>query len=178
MVINMYLLNCFFIYSILGFLLESTFSLIVSSHFSSGILYGPWTPVYGFGAILTIVISRKIFKKMHQNKFIETLITFIILMIVLTIIEWLGGILIENLFHETLWNYKKYKYNIGKYISLEMSLIWGIISIFVIYFIKPIVDKLENKIPKFITIIITILFIIDLVTTTVIKLKKRKYSYF
>ena len=171
MVINMYLLNCFFIYSILGFLLESTFTLIVSGHFSSGILYGPWTPVYGFGAILTIVISRKIFKKMYQNKFIETLITFIILMIVLTIIEWLGGILIENLFHETLWNYKKYKYNIGKYISLEMSLIWGIISIFVIYFIKPIVDKLENKIPKFITIIITILFIIDLVTTTVIKLK-------
>lgn len=171
MVINMYLLNCFFIYSILGFIAEGIFTLIVSGHFSSGILYGPWTPVYGFGAILTIVISRKIFKKMHQNKFIETLITFIILMIVLTIIEWLGGILIENLFHETLWNYKKYKYNIGKYISLEMSLIWGIISIFVIYFIKPIVDKLENKIHKFITIIITILFTIDLVTTTVIKLK-------
>ncbi len=171
MVINMYLLNCFFIYSILGFLLESTFTLIVSSHFSSGILYGTWTPIYGFGAILTIVISRKIFKNMHQNKFVETIVTFIILTVVLTIIEWLGGIIIENLFHETLWNYKDYKYNIGKYISLEMSLIWGIISIFVIYFIKPIIDKLEKKIPKFITIIITILFIIDLITTTIIKLK-------
>ena len=167
----MYLLNCFFIYSILGFLLESTFTLIVSSHFSSGILYGTWTPIYGFGAILTIVISRKIFKNMHQNKFVETIVTFIILTVVLTIIEWLGGIIIENLFHETLWNYKDYKYNIGKYISLEMSLIWGIISIFVIYFIKPIIDKLEKKIPKFITIIITILFIIDLITTTIIKLK-------
>ena len=171
MVINMYLLNCFFIYSILGFIVEGMFTLIISGHFSSGILYGPWTPIYGFGAILTIIISRKIFKKMHQNKFIETLITFIILMIILTIIEWLGGILIENLFHETLWNYKDYKYNIGKYISLEMSLIWGIISVFVIYFIKPIVDKLENKTPKFITIILIVLFIIDLFTTTVIKLK-------
>ena len=171
MVINMYLLNCFFIYSILGFIVEGMFTLIISGHFSSGILYGPWTPIYGFGAILTIIISRKIFKKMHQNKFIETLITFIILMIILTIIEWLGGILIENLFHETLWNYKEYKYNIGKYISLEMSLIWGIIGVFLIYFIKPIVDKLENKTPKFITIILIVLFIIDLFTTTVIKLK-------
>lgn len=171
MVINMYLLNCFFIYSILGFIVEGMFTLIISGHFSSGILYGPWTPIYGFGAILTIIISRKIFKKMHQNKFIETLITFIILMIILTIIEWLGGILIENLFHETLWNYKDYKYNIGKYISLEMSLIWGIIGVFVIYFIKPIVDKLENKTPKFITMILIVLFIIDLFTTTVIKLK-------
>ena len=162
MVINMYLLNCFFIYSILGFIIEGLFTLIVSGKFSSGILYGPWTPVYGFGAILTIVISKKIFKNMHKSRFVETIVTFI---------EWLGGILIENLFHETLWNYKDYKYNIGKYISLEMSLVWGIVSILIIYFVKRIIDKLEKKIPKFITIIFATLFIIDLITTTVIKLK-------
>lgn len=167
----MYLLNCFFIYSILGFIVEGIFTLIVSSHFSSGILYGPWTPVYGFGAILTLTIAKKIFKNINQSRFVKTLITFVILTIVLTIIEWIGGILIENLFHETLWNYKNYKYNIGKYISLEMSLVWGIVSILVIYFIKPLVDKLEKRVPKVITIILTILFIIDLITTTVIKLK-------
>ena len=171
MVINMYLLNCFFIYSILGFIIEGLFTLIVSGKFSSGILYGPWTPVYGFGAILTIVISKKIFKNMHKSRFVETIVTFIVLTVTLTFIEWIGGILIENLFHETLWNYKDYKYNIGKYISLEMSLVWGIVSIFIIYFVKPIIDKLEKKIPKFITIIFATLFIIDLITTTVVKLK-------
>ena len=147
----MYLLNCFFIYSILGFLLEGTYTLITSNHFSSGILYGPWTPVYGFGAILTIIISQKIFKKMHKSRFTETLVTFIVLTIVLTLIEWLGGIIIENVFHETLWNYKNFQFNIGKYISLEMALIWGLISIFIIYFIKPIIDKIEKKIPKSLT---------------------------
>lgn len=171
MVINMYLINCFFIYSILGFIAEGIFTLITSGHFSSGILYGPWTPVYGFGAILTIVISRKIFKNMHKSRFVETLVTFIILTIVLTLIEWIGGILIENLFHETLWNYKNYKYNIGKYIALEISLLWGIVSILIIYFVKPIIDKLVTKIPKGVTLIITTLFIIDLITVTVIKLK-------
>lgn len=171
MVINMYLLNCFFVYSIIGFIIEGLYTLIVSGHFSSGILYGPWTPVYGFGAILTIVISKKIFKNMHKSRFVETIVTFIVLTVTLTFIEWLGGILIENLFHETLWNYKDYKYNIGKYISLEMSLVWGIVSIFIIYFVKPIIDKLEKKIPKFITIIFATLFIIDLITTTVVKLK-------
>ena len=171
MVINMYLLNCFFVYSIIGFIIEGLYTLIVSGHFSSGILYGPWTPVYGLGALLTIVISRKIFKNMHKSRFVETIVTFIVLTVTLTFIEWLGGILIENLFHETLWNYKDYKYNIGKYISLEMSLVWGIVSIFIIYFVKPIIDKLEKKIPKFITIIFATLFIIDLITTTVVKLK-------
>lgn len=167
----MYLINCFFIYSILGFIVEGIFTLITSGHFSSGILYGPWTPVYGFGAILTIVISRKIFKNMHKSKFTETFVTFIILTIVLTLIEWIGGILIENLFNETLWNYKNYKYNIGKYIALEISLIWGIVSILIIYFVKSIIDKIVAKIPKSITFIITTIFIIDLITTTVIKLK-------
>ena len=171
MVINMYLINCFFIYSILGFIVEGIFTLITSGHFSSGILYGLWTPVYGFGAILTIIISRKIFKNMHKSRFVETLVTFIILTIVLTLIEWIGGILIENLFHETLWNYKNYKYNIGKYIALEMSLIWGAVSILIIYFVKPVIDKIVTKIPKSITFIITTLFIIDLITTAVIKLK-------
>lgn len=171
MVINMYLLNCFFIYSFLGFIIESIYNLIVSGHFSSGILYGPWTPVYGFGAVLTIIISKKVFKNMHKNKIIETLVNFIILMIVLTLLEWLGGLLIEKFFHETIWNYKNDKYNIGKYISLKMSLIWGLLSIFTIYFIKPIVDKLEIYIPKIITIILTLLFIIDLIITTIIKLK-------
>lgn len=167
----MYLLNCFFIYSILGFLLEGTYTLITSNHFSSGILYGPWTPVYGFGAILTIIISQKIFKKMHKSRFTETLVTFIVLTIVLTLIEWLGGIIIENLFHETLWNYKNFQFNIGKYISLEMALIWGLISIFIIYFIKPIIDKIEKKIPKSLTYTLLIFFIIDIITTIITKIK-------
>lgn len=165
----MYLLNCFFIYSVLGFIVEGIFTLITSNHFSSGILYGPWTPIYGIGAILTIIISNKIFKKMHKNKLIETLVTFIILTLVLTFIELLGGILIENIFNETLWNYKNYKYNIGKYISLEMSLIWGITSIFIIYFVKPIIDKIVIKIPKIMTITLSALFVIDLILTTLIK---------
>ena len=167
----MYLLNCFFIYSILGFLLEGTYTLITSNHFSSGILYGPWTPVYGFGAILTIIISQKIFKKMHKSRFTETLVTFIVLTIVLTLIEWLGGIIIENLFHETLWNYKNFQFNIGKYISLEMALIWGLISIFIIFFIKPIIDKIEKKIPKTLTYTLLIFFIIDIITTIITKIK-------
>ena len=167
----MYLLNCFFIYSILGFLLESTFNLIVIHHFKSGILYGPWTPVYGIGAILTIIISNKIFKKLKTTKLKETIIVFLILSVTLTLIEWIGGILIEKIFSIAMWNYKKFNFNIGKYISLEMALIWGIISIILIYFIKPLIDKIEKKIPKKLTITLSTLFIIDLIITTIIKIK-------
>ena len=168
----MYLINCFFIYSILGFLLESTFNLIKSKHFTSGILFGPWTPIYGVGAIITIIISKKIFKKLKTTQIKETLITFLLLAITLTITEYISGILIEKIFHITMWNYKKYNLNIGKYISLEMTLIWGILSIILIYIIKPLIDKIQNKIPKKLTIILSIFFVIDLIVTILIKIKE------
>lgn len=119
----MYLVNCFFIYSIFSFLLEGIFNLIVLKHFTSGILYGPWTPIYGVGAIITIVISKKIFQKLHKSQFIETLITFLILSVTLTLTEFLGGFLIEK------------------------------------------------KIPKFITIILSILFVLDIIITLLTRIK-------
>ena len=91
------IINCFFIYSVLGFSFEATYNLITSNHFSSGIMYGPWTPIYGIGAILTIQIHKSIFEKSNQNKFVKNLMFFITIIITLTILEWLGGIFLENM---------------------------------------------------------------------------------
>ena len=54
----MFYINCFLLYSILGYLLETLAAFITKSNFKSGILFGPWTPVYGLGAVLIILISR------------------------------------------------------------------------------------------------------------------------
>lgn len=161
----MYLLNYFLIYSILGYLLEGTYTFIKNHHFSSGILNGPWTPIYGIGAILIILISNKIFK-INANKITKIIITIILLTLTLTFLEWISGILLETFFHKTIWNYTKYKYNIGKYISLEMSVIWMIGTLIFIY-IKPLIDKIEKQISLKLTIFISILFIIDLIITII-----------
>ena len=171
MVIDMYLLNCFFIYSILGFLAESIISFLFGGSFSSGILFGPWTPVYGLGAVLIIAISEKLFKNLHMHRFIETIIVFFVVAITLSALEWLGGILIEMIFGTTFWDYSDQKFNIGKYISLEMTLLWGVMSIIFIYIIRPILDPLVKKIPKWLTIILSILFIIDIIMTFLVRLK-------
>ena len=171
MVINMYLLNCFFIYSILGFIVESLITLIFKGNFSSGILFGPWTPVYGLGAVLIIIISTKLFKNLHMSRFLETIIVFFVVAITLSALEWLGGILIEMIFGTTFWDYSDQKFNIGKYISLEMTLLWGVMSVIFIYIIRPILDPLVKKIPKWLTIILSILFIIDIIMTFLVRLK-------
>ena len=84
--------------------------------------------------------------------------------------EYIGGILIEKIFDITFWSYKDLKFNIGKYISLEMALVWGLASLLLIYLIKPLFDKFINKIPTFFTIGLVILFSIDVIVTLVSKI--------
>ena len=166
----MYLINCFFIYSILGFIFEGLVTLITKGNFSSGILYGPWTPVYGVGAIIILIVSKKLFKNLHMHRLLETIIVFFVVSILLSFAEWVGGVLIELIFDTSLWDYSKQDFNLGKYVSLEMTLVWGFMSILFIYIIHPILDKVIEKIPKWLTIILIISFIIDVIITLISKI--------
>lgn len=166
----MYYLNTFFIYSILGFLLETAYSFFSNLHFESGILYGPWTPIYGISMILIIILSNYLFSNLHMHRILETIITFFILTIVLTFIEWLGGIVIEKIFHIAFWDYSDKPYHLGKYICLKMSLIWGIGSIILIYLVKPWMDKFMKKIPKWVTLVLATTFIMDSFLTFISKI--------
>ena len=166
----MYYINIFFFYSIIGYLLETLGAFILNNGFESGILYGPITPIYGIGALVIMYLSEKVFKNLHLNKIVETIILFILVTIILTILEFLAGITIEKLFNIVFWDYSNHKYHLGKYISLTMSLIWGGISIIFTFIIKPLFDKFILKIPKYITIILSFLFIIDIIITIKSKL--------
>ena len=82
-------------------------------------------------------------------------------MIVLTTLELLSGVAIELLTGKVFWDYSKMPFNIGHYISMEISLVWGIMSLIIVYFLKPLFDKIIKKIPRFLTILISFVFIID-----------------
>lgn len=131
----------------------------------SGMLYGPFTPIYGIGALLILVISKFIFNILNLNKVLEVIIIVISLTIILTFLEWLGGILIEKIFHVTFWNYSNFKFHIGKYIALEVSFIWALGSLLVIYVLQPLINKFIFFIPNYVTYILIIIFVIDLIAT-------------
>lgn len=167
----MYYLNYFFVFSIFGHLLESVLFKIFNWDLESGFLYGYWTPVYGLGIVLIIFISNYLFKKLKLNKFLEIIIFTLIITLVLTFIEFLGGNLLELIFHKEFWNYSNHKYHFGKYIALDISLIWGVCSIIFLYLIKPWMDKIIKKIPNWVTYIFIFLFLFDLCLTMIFKSK-------
>ena len=162
----MYYVNIFFLYSIIGFILEYIMYLI--NGYEGGILYGFWTPIYGIGAVVISLIYNKFIEKLHHHKILKFIIIFLTGFFLLTIIEFIGGNLIKLIFGETMWNYSDYEFNIGKFISLEMATIWGVSSLILIY-LKDITDKIVKKIPKFISWILIILFIVDLICTFLFK---------
>lgn len=162
----MYYINCFFVYSILGFFLETSFSFFKGFSYESGILYGPWTPVYGFGVIVIFFFAKKI-KKWNIPKIFKFFFLFLSTSVVLSIMEVIGGYFIEWFFHTRFWDYSDMKFPITPYTSLEMSVLWGVLSLLLYSFIKPILDKIVKKIPNYLTCIFILLMFIDLLFTVI-----------
>ena len=161
----MYYINVFLIYSMIGFIIETTLKTFVFKNMNNGIMYGPWIPVYGLGCVFIIIIMRFVFNRIKVNRWLKILLVFLLSMLILTLLEWLGGVLIELVFHKVFWDYSDLKFNLGHYIALEISLVWGIMSLVVIYVIKPLIDKLIKKIPSIFIYLVLIIFIVDAIIT-------------
>lgn len=161
----MYYINYFFIYSFLGYLYECFLGLVKNEKVGSGILYGPVTPVYGVGALLILVVSKFIFKTFKFSNLIESIIIAVVMAFILTILELIVGLLIEKIFKTVFWDYTKFKFHIGKYIALEVTLVWVIGTFLVIYLINPIINDFIYYIPNTITYFFIILFLMDSLVT-------------
>lgn len=155
-----YYINIFFIFSLLGHIIEN----IVYTKVDSGILYGIWTPIYGFGTLSIIFIDMYLEKK-KINKSLKPILLFIICALVLGTIETIGGYYIELLYGRIFWNYKYHLMPIGRYTSIQMVSLWGIASVGLIYLLMPYVKNLIKKIPMFLTFILMFLFVIDITYT-------------
>lgn len=166
----MYYINNFLLYSIFGFIMESTLFKFIQINKHSGIFYGPITAVYGVGIISILLLNKYIFKKIKCYKFLKYLIEFITLTIILSVIEYLGGNILNYLFNIDMWDYSNNHPHLGKYICLQNSLIWGMLGTVYIHLFKPFTDKIIKTISTKETYLFLGLFILDTIITLITKL--------
>ncbi len=159
----MYYINSLFLYSLLGFVMESTVYKINKSKRHSGICYGPVTYVYGFGILSLILLDKYFLKRLKGNRFWKVLITFVVCWVTLTFIEWLGGTILNQIFDINMWDYSKKAYHCGRYICLELSFIWGILGTLYLYFVKDFMDQIIALIPKKLTYTLLLIQAIDVI---------------
>lgn len=161
------LLIYYFLCSAIGWILEMLYGYMVFGHFvNRGFLYGPICPIYGCGAVLIVIIAETIGKKE-----LNTAGKFLILMAIFTALEYTASLLLEIIFNQRWWDYTNELLNINGRVCLVFSLMFGLMGIIFIEKLyepsKKVLNKIKEKMPNKIIwtllIILSTLWIIDMV---------------
>lgn len=130
----------FFIYVMIGWVYESTVESLYHRKFiNRGSLKGPYIPIYGVGACVILLVALP-FK---DNGFL----VFFSGLICCTILEYFTGWLMETLFNKQFWDYSMLKLTYKNRISLLSSLVWGVMSLLMVYVIFPFMNWLCFAVP-------------------------------
>lgn len=155
----MYYLNIFLIFSILGYSYETILRILLNST-QNYLLIGPWMPIYGFGILISELLN-KFLNKFQLKRWKKIIFFFLLNLIILTIIEEIGGLLVEKIFHTSFWNYEYLPLHIGPYINVFVSILWSFSATIIEYIFLPIINPWMKKIAKGISYTTLILLIID-----------------
>ena len=130
----------FLIFSILGLIIETLYCYATMGILESrkGFIWGPFCPVYGVcGAALIFVLY-----KTDSKSYIKL---FIVGFIFGSVAEYILSYMLEAIYGIRFWNYDYLTYDLNGRISILYSFYWGILSIILVKFIKPLLDKLVDK---------------------------------
>ena len=142
-----HVLAFFLIYSCTGWCLEVIFAAATTGQLvNRGFLNGPVCPIYGFGMVIVLFTLTPL-----QN---SVLLLYIGGVILPSALELVGGWALYKLYHTRWWDYSDFPFNIGGYICLEFSLLWGVGTLVVMRIVHPVVAGLVDMIPPFVGFVV------------------------
>ena len=150
----------FFIGCFGGVVIETIWCIITRGHYESrvGLIYGPFNLVYGFGALVLTYCLYKYRNRSAMYSFIGGFISG-------SVVEYLCSFFQEMAFGSTSWDYSSMPYNLNGRICLKYSIFWGILGVFWIKTLYPIMAtwilKIPNKIGRPLTKILLVFMIFN-----------------
>lgn len=103
-----------------------------------GLLYGPFSPVYGMGAVAMCFLAKK-----ERPMWL----TFIYAALAGGIVEYLINFLQEKFTGTVSWDYSDKLLNIGDRTGITYMIVWGLCGLMLVYLIYPLLSKYIEKIP-------------------------------
>ena len=137
--------NLFWIFvvcCVLGLLIETVYHAIVFGGYQdrAGVLYGPFSPIYGFGAVLmTVALNR------FHNKPIA--IIFLVSAIIGGAFEYLTSWFMQFAFGIVAWDYTGTFLSIDGRTNFVFMCMWGVLGCLWVKLLLPRILKLVNMIP-------------------------------
>ena len=162
------ILAYFIIYSVVGYIIESVFSIITKGTWESrqSFLYGPFCAIYGLGACIIIIFLHKYSKRYNTLFFggfvigsiTEYMVSWIgelmlgvkwwdysnMPLIVGSIVEYTISLFAEIFLHVKWWDYSGMPLNINGRICVYFSIFWGFLSLYLIASFNPKIDRFIN----------------------------------
>ena len=104
-----------------------------------GLIYGPFNPLYGFGAMILVYILLK--KPLSNWK------TFLYGSLIGGIVEYLVSFLQETFTGTTSWDYTGFIGNINGRTNIPYMLVWGLLAFILVKKVYPVISTLIEMIP-------------------------------
>ena len=176
--INFY--NLFWIFligSVFGFIIELIWFVIKWGFFqyNQGTIYGPFQPIYGFGAVMIAVLCSTLKTKKKWLLFLIGFVAF-------GLFEYISGWFMEYCLGAFAWDYTRvgFNYTIGKWVYLPYCFIWGFFAvIWDMWINKPLLNflnRFKSKKIKYLTIVLAVFMIFNLALTSLATIRKIERS--
>lgn len=151
----------FIIYAFFGWCLEVVYQAVEHGKFiNRGFLNGPYCPIYGFGVMIVDASLEPL-----KNNIIVLYVGSVVLT---SALELVTGFLLEKIFHEHWWDYSEEKFNLGGYICLKFSLLWGVACLVVVRLIFPMTESFVAHFPHTLGVILISIIIVGFVSDLII----------
>lgn len=131
----------FVVGSVFGLFIEDIFHLIVYHEWESraGLVWGPFSPLYGVGAVVLTVFLNRFY-------YTHNLIIFIIAMILGSAMEYLASLMMEVFWHAIAWDYTGTFGSIGGRTNFFFGVMWGTLGLAWVRIIMPCIKRVFKHI--------------------------------
>lgn len=177
----------FFIGSVFGWVLELFYRRFFSGAnperkwINPGFCVGPYLPLYGSGLCILFLLALLEEHINIENAVVRKLVLFLAMAVMMTVIEYIAGIVSLKYFNLRLWDYRSEWGNIQGIICPKFSLAWAAMGALYYFLVHPhILGALEwlskNLAFSFFIGAFFGVFVIDVVYSSQLVIKIKKFA--
>ncbi len=132
----------FVVCSVIGVVIETVYYLVVAHGYMdrAGLLFGPFSPIYGFGAVLMTFALNKIRDK-------NIVLLFLVSAVIGGSFEYLVSVFLQYAFGITAWDYTGTFLSINGRTNGFYMLCWGVLGVVWVKLLMPAIFRLIYLIP-------------------------------
>lgn len=172
----------FFIGSIIGWCIEIIYRRFFEEKrwINPGFLTGPYLPLYGF-SLCAVYLMAHIKITFIENEYVQRIVLFVLMSVIVTIIEYIAGMIFIRHMKIKLWDYTDNWGNIKGIICPMFSFYWAVLSAIYYFIIHPLILDVLKWLAKHLAFSFVIgffygIFVVDLCYSMNIMSRVREFA--